>query len=259
MKRFVCYTTDPEPLELVPARGDRTWMDDTPDRFAYRCLPLSMANSTGWELLNPIGFSATWNGSIRQDGITLQSHNPAETDKLQRLALSHFGSGVLTFHTGWLFHTPPGWAMQARGAPNWIKDGIQALDGLVETDWLPFPFTMNWKFTRPGTVSFEVGEPLCYILPLPHGLYNDIQPLTTAVGNNPELYQQYQAWGTSRASFLQKLEDNDESTRKQGWQRFYMHGKDADGLKVGTTHLTKRKLKTPRAATEDDFPNPPTP
>ena len=53
--------------------------------------------------------------------------------------------------------------MWAMGPPNHIKDGIQPLAGLVETDWLPFPFTMNWLFTRPGTVRFEKGEPFCFI------------------------------------------------------------------------------------------------
>ena len=62
---------------------------------------------------------------------------------LSRFVISHFGSGVLTFHAGYLFRTPPGWAVWARGAPNTVKDGIVPLDGLVETDWLPFTFTMN--------------------------------------------------------------------------------------------------------------------
>ena len=32
---------------------------------------------------------------------------------------------------------------------------LQPLAGVVETDWLPFPFTMNWLFTQPGRVRFE--------------------------------------------------------------------------------------------------------
>ena len=38
---------------------------------------------------------------------------------------------------------------------------MQPLVGLIETDWLPFPFTMNWVFTRPGRVRLEKGEPFC--------------------------------------------------------------------------------------------------
>jgi len=28
---------------------------------------------------------------------------------------------------------------------------------VIETDWLPDPFTMNWQMTRPGTVRFREG------------------------------------------------------------------------------------------------------
>src|SRR3954449_12981067 len=40
----------------------RDWMDDTPNKFAYRCLPLTIANQTGWFVYNPVGFTAVWTG-----------------------------------------------------------------------------------------------------------------------------------------------------------------------------------------------------
>jgi hypothetical protein len=104
-------------------------MDETPSRFAYRCTPLSIANASGWEILSPCSFQATWNGSIGLDAISIRSEGDDHS-----FVISHFGSGVLTFHTGYLFRTPPGWAVWARGAPNTVKDGIAPLDGLVETD-----------------------------------------------------------------------------------------------------------------------------
>ena len=42
------------------ADWERDWMDSTPNRFAYRCLPLTIANQTGWWIKNPVGFTATW-------------------------------------------------------------------------------------------------------------------------------------------------------------------------------------------------------
>ena len=65
---------------------------------------------------------------------------------------SHFSHGVITFHTRLpVPHAQPGWSMwTVSGPPNHIKDGVQPLTALVETDWLPFPFTMNWIFTPAG-------------------------------------------------------------------------------------------------------------
>ena len=101
----------------------------------------------------PCSFSATWTGGNLTSDIQIRPlGDPARVDSR---VVSHFGHGVLTFHTGYLFRTSPGWALWCRGAPNTVKHGIVPLDGLVETDWLPFPFTMNWRFTRPGTVRFD--------------------------------------------------------------------------------------------------------
>src|ERR1700761_7574230 len=120
-----CYPMMQRPPELVPGRVQRDWMDAFPFRHAYRCLPMTMANSTGWELLNPIPFTAEWNGGPEATDIKLTPHRPHPdfTDLVE----SHFTSGVLTFHVGYLFRTPPGWGVWASGAPNHMKDGIHAL------------------------------------------------------------------------------------------------------------------------------------
>ena len=47
----------------------RDWMDETPSKFAYRCLPLTIANQTGWWVYNPVGFTAVWNGLPGPGGI----------------------------------------------------------------------------------------------------------------------------------------------------------------------------------------------
>ncbi len=53
-----------------------------------------------------------------------------------------------------------------RGPTNWPKDGASPLDGVIETDWLPYTVTMNWQLTRPNhTVRFGSNEPICMISP----------------------------------------------------------------------------------------------
>ena len=47
----------------------RDWMDATPQRHAYRCLPLTIMNQTGWWIKNPVGFTATWSGQNRPGDI----------------------------------------------------------------------------------------------------------------------------------------------------------------------------------------------
>ncbi len=35
-------------------------MDDTLGGWAYRCLPMIVANQNGWVLLNPVAFDVAW-------------------------------------------------------------------------------------------------------------------------------------------------------------------------------------------------------
>jgi hypothetical protein len=241
---LICYRTEADPPKLIPARAERQWMDLTDQRYAYRCIPLSIANASGWEIILPISFSATWTGGSLVSDIQLRPMgDPAQ---LTSRVVSHFGHGVLTFHTGYLFRTSPGWALWCRGAPNTVKHGIVALDGLVETDWLPFPFTMNWRFTRPGTVRFEAGEVFCFVTPVPHAIYEGIEPKIKALGDDPELQAAYENWSASRTDFNASLARRDPEAVKQGWQRHYVRGAAPQGDMAAGFHLSRRRLKPPR-------------
>jgi len=240
---LVCYRLEANPPPLVPARSARAWMDETPDRFAYRCTPLSIANASGWEILSPCSFQAFWNGGARPQDIAIASEeNPAT---LSRLVVSHFGSGVLTFHTGYLFRTPPGWAVWARGTPNTVEDGIVPLDGLVETDWLPFTFTMNWRFTRRKTIRFEKGEPFCFVTLFPHGMIDEVAPRLADLADDPPLKAEHEAWSAGRAAFNEGLAKREPAIVAEGWQRRYLRGEAPDAT-ASTFHRHKRRLKPPK-------------
>jgi hypothetical protein len=238
---LTCYRMWPTSPELTPARAERSWMDMTSDRFAYRCIPLSIANASGWEIALPFAFEAAWFGGDETSAVQLRSSDP----RMSHSVTSHFGHGVITFHTGWLFRTSPGWAVWTRGCPNWVKDGIVALDGLVETDWLPFPFTMNWRFTRPGVIKFEAGEPFCFITLAPHGLLDQVQPKLATLDEDPELKAAYEAWGKSRLDFNRRLEAREAGAVAEKWQRTYVQGRGGVEQGAPAYHLSKRRLKAP--------------
>lgn len=239
---LVCYPVEPDPPAIEPARPVRAWMDATDQRYAYRCLPLSIANASGWEILSPVSFEATWRGSDARDAIVIRSRD--DQARANRLAQSHFGHGILTLHTGYLFRTSPGWAIWARGSPNAVKRHVSPLEGVVESDWLEFPFTMNWRFTRAATVRFEKGEPFCFITPVPHTALDRVQPEIRSLDAAPELKAAYEARASGRKAFNAGLAAHDPETVAQGWQRHYMRGEDAAGRRAGH-HVTKRRLKSP--------------
>ena len=157
--KLTCYALKPDPLPIRPAPLTRPWMDRIKDNHAYRCLPLNIANSHGWEILTPCAFSATWSGGIHARDLKLAVQD--DYPRLAEFAVTHFAYGIVTFHLSYLFRTEPGWDLFATGPLNGGKDGVAPLTGVIETDWLPYPFTMNWQLTRPGITRFEEGEPFC--------------------------------------------------------------------------------------------------
>ena len=102
--KITFYALTPTPPALRPAAATRAWMDATPDRHAYRCLPLAIANAHGWEILNPFTFEACWKGGTSTSDVLLRLPPDAPRDVIP---VSLFGQGVLTFHIFGIFRTPP--------------------------------------------------------------------------------------------------------------------------------------------------------
>jgi hypothetical protein len=245
--KLTCYPMQAHPPEIRPGRPERDWMDEFSQRHAYRCLPLTIANCTGWEVLTPASFRATWNGGPNLDDVTLESDGDAH----RAFAASMFARGVLTLNPGYLFRTEPGWDMWVGGAPNWIKHGVAPLTGIVETSWLPQPFTMNWRFTAPGTVAFEAGEPFCMIMPVPHAAIDSCTPVIKSLEDDPELMAETRAWVEGRSAFIARVRAGDPEAQQQVWQRTYFAGKTARGEAAVGDHIHKRRLATPRRADDD--------
>jgi hypothetical protein len=155
--------------------------------------------------------------------------------------MSHFGSGILTWNLPYLFRTPPGYNLLVRGPANWPKDGASALEGIVETDWSPATFTMNWKLTRPHwPVEFKENEPICMLVPQRRGELEAFRPAVQNLSRAPWLARLYARWSQSRYTFLRELHEPGSAARQQGWQRDYLRGVLPDGERAceHQTHLT---------------------
>lgn len=237
--RLTAYRIEDPGPSLRPARPRRAWMDATTERFIYRCLPLTIANQHGWEILCPCSFEALWTG-----GRSLKSVQVLRLSGEKWLPHSHFGEGVLTFHPGHIFRTEEPYQLYVTGPVNIRKDGIVPLTGIVESDWLPFTFTMNWVFTRVGVpVRFEEGEPFCHIFPITVGVVEEVDPEIRDLQSVPELHRIYHEWSQSRDAFNRQLKVKDSYERKRGWQRFYLRGTLHSGDPAAREHRTTLRVK----------------
>ena len=223
--KLIAYPTSGTRPDIRPSPATRDWMDALPEGFGYRCLPLNIANMHGWEIACPRGFRARWDGGVGKDAIRI---DPDEGEGA--LPSSHFGSGVLTFHVPALFRSPAGINLMVTGPLNRPKHGISALSGIVETDWSPYTFTMNWRFTAPYLeVAWEPGEPFCFFFPLQRELIETVEPEFRSLDDEPALAKSYRDWNEKRLQFNRDLQQPGSDATRQRWQKDYYRGQLPDG------------------------------
>jgi len=215
---------------LRPSPARRFWMDGVP--YAYQCLPMVMANQWGWQVLCPTDVRVTWNGDPSPAGLRV------EVDPRYAVAIkSQFGVGIVTFSLPWLFRTSPGWDLYAKGPGNRWKWNCVPLEGIIETWWLNYTFTMNWKLVEPGVVEFAKGESLCQLLPVPHNTFENSKAQEALLGEaEPKALEELWHWLAERRKAAQTPET---------LVRFY---RKADGIE---DHLAKPPVPRFKARTDE--------
>jgi hypothetical protein len=253
MTKLICHSLYGELLpEFRPAPRPRQWMDETPKGYANRCLPLSIANQHGWQILNLGAFTAMWDGQADNAAVRIV---PDDGEGL--MAQSVLGSGVLSFIIPCLFRTESGLNLWVSGPINEFKPGLQALTAIVETDWLQFYFMMNWRFTRAHeVVRFEKGDPICQIFPISRSLIESVEPVFRKLSDDPDLDRQFWAANDSRGEFICEMRIEGTPAHKAGWQKHYMRGVTLDGERFADhqTRLALREFRWEADAEAGDAP-----
>jgi hypothetical protein len=218
----------------------RDWMDASTNRFAYRCLPLTIANQTGLWVTNPVGFTATWHGIDHPGAIEFLFDGGG--DVWRDWVTNQFGLGIITWNTPFLFRTrPQGSRILVCGPVNSFKPFVQPLTALIESDWMTMSFTMNWKMMMPHMpIRFEAGEPLFQVIPLLSNVCTDLEGAAVTyrrLKDDPEIARAYHEWDQGRRGFHEQKVRGE--VRADGWQKDYFHGRDSKQQTVVPHHSTK--------------------
>lgn len=107
-----------------------------------------------------------------------------------------------------------------QGPMNTPRDAIAPLAGVIETDWSPYTFTMNWKFTAAGRPArFEKGDPFCCLYPVRRQQLQEMQPEIRSLSEDPDLAQRYNEWTQGRQRFNAELSQPGSSAQEEKWQK----------------------------------------
>jgi hypothetical protein len=159
-----------DPKHYVKPPKQRKWF--TP--YFYHCLPLVMGNQHGFMMLTDHSFVARWNGGPELPDLTIHHLNDKPSDIM--FVDSHFGSGIITVQSRWMFRTPKGVSLMVKAPPNYYVHGLSWMDAVVETDNLRRDFTFNIKVTQPNTDIFvEAGTPVGCIVPYPRYFHDPFE------------------------------------------------------------------------------------
>lgn len=158
-----------DPTHFVKAGQQRDWFD----AYFYHCLPLVMGNQHGFLLLSTHDFVCRWNGKNDVDGVSIHMLEPVLEPNYVTLA-SHFGFGILTIQSRYVYRTPKGVNLMVKAPPNYPIDGFSWMDAVVETDNIRRDFTFNIKITRPNLdIYIPRNTPLGCLLPYPRYFLDD--------------------------------------------------------------------------------------
>ncbi len=246
MKKLRILQVSATPPNIAVGDPKRQWMDDTHQSFAYRCLPLTIANTHGWAVLSHASFRVYWTGGNSEKDLVIQATDGAPA---AMLPVGIFGHGILTFHIHALIETEPGWNIICMGPPNAPKDGISPLMGVIETDWSPYTFTMNWQVTRPHSwIHFKKDEPYAFLMPTPRNVVEGFQPTLEMIDPASEKGQQHYVWTASRTAFNKDLKTEGSQAQQDKWQKYYYLGKNPAGEEVQVTppHTIKPRVPAPK-------------
>lgn len=234
---------------IRPCTPQRDWMEAIPQKYIYRCVPMVAANTMGWEILNPVDARVRWSGGMLNPdvSVSLGEENPFG-------AASHFGGGVVTWYLPFLFRSSPDLGLMVTGPANHDHDNAAPLDAFVRTDWLPFPFTMNWRLTRKDEeVIFKAGEPICRIYPFPIALLDHTTLELTRLDDDPGLVQQVNEFGAARqqnvarqqADATRWMETGEAPTGDGVWNSQYVRAKSKSTEDGYSPHQTVFRVKKP--------------
>ena len=194
MTKLKLIKTTQNPPVIKQSRLKRDWMDDTYNKHAYRCLPLSVANVNGWEMQLQQDVVVEWEG-----GNNVPKVLEGEIFEGRPIVIPSI-IGIISFTTGWVIGTEKGYDTMIGGSPNYFIDGAAPLTASIPSSWWPDEFNMNWKITKIGEpVIFPKGMPFMFFNIYKNDLLESCKIEVSNMWDNPDLMSSRQSYGDAKA------------------------------------------------------------
>jgi hypothetical protein len=225
-------------MEISPMSIKRDWMDETSEKHAYRCFPVTQANVIGWNLscLKDIGF--IWNGVNSQSGDNVKILQGEETCYTGR------GQSSLSFNTGLYFKTTQNCSLFTINPVNYFSDDFETMSSLISTSFFDNPIPLAIKARSANKeILIKAGTPLATIIPIS----------LTSIDNTSIEINKYKDKNRRRERRTFSYGEAAQEINKEGkWTDWYRDAVNEKGESLGKHEVKALRLSVTDNASSDD-------
>lgn len=222
------YKKGPHAFNIAPLSVQRDWMDATSDKHAYRCFPVTLANTIGWTVSAKEDISFIWDGTTSEDG----SH--VKILKGESISYTGRGQGTVSFLTGLVFRSEKDISLMVLPLPNYFITDFVPLSSVISTSFYPHDFPLAIKALKENKeIEIKAGQPIATILPISLSKLKEESIVIEDFVPAPDYYEKTKSYGDA-AQELNKLGQ---------FTDWYRDAVDEKGDSVGEHEVKSLKLK----------------
>lgn len=214
-------------VNIKQTRLRRDWMDETWQQHAYRCFPLQLGNTIGYELSLPVDLSFRWNGMFNE------SADNVEILSGKKYVYTSRGHATISIKTGITFKNPENITMLQIPAPNFFNPDYEAFTTLVSTSWYYQELPSAIKvLSYNKDITIKANEPYATLIPISLGELQNI-----------ELELKDFEYKKRDSDYNFKRNKAFEEIRKENkWTDWYRNAIDFEGNSLGNHEVKQLKM-----------------
>jgi hypothetical protein len=222
------YKRHDDALIVNPLPVQRDWMDDTPGKHAYRCYPVTTANTVGWTLSAPFDISFVWDGINDTTGDHIKVIEGVENTYTGR------GQSSLSINSGIIIESEKDISVLTITPQNYFYKDFEVISSLISTSFMDKEFPVAIKALTPNkTITIKAGQPIATIIPISLTRLKDQTVEVLDFVESEEYNNRIKSYG-----------DAAQAINKSGeWTDWYRDAVNEKGEKVGEHEVKALKLK----------------
>jgi hypothetical protein len=210
--KITVYKNSATPSKIEQTKVKREWMDETVNAHAYKCFPVSLANTIGWSISFDHDIEFIWDGisDTTPDHVTILKD-------AGKVCTTQRANATVSFYSGFFFES----------------DGATPFTTIISTSVLKEAIPIAWKITRPNAViKIPAGMPVATFIPISLKQYQDI-----------DLEIKDKVFVDDQKMKAERLKVWEEISKRGEFTNFYRDAVEYDGTSLGKHELKSLKLK----------------